>query len=449
VALNESGLHIVPQELEQAMANPNAELFTKIYVGAGSNATSTDIILSPTGGDDTSTIQAALTTAKATSSVTPGYGTNGKRVLLNGGLFQVSAEIIVPDLVDLLGAGMRATVLKMTAAGGRLTYGPTATTTPSWATITGGVTGRGGSSGDFFIDANNTATTPFYIGLATQRLFRSIEVRNGSGSTNAGMTVAAAQNCTFLNVNCEANAGTNLRVDMGAGGNRWYGCEANAAGKYNLEIIQSGTSPASLYTVPSDNHFTSCIFERAGTAGTANLYLGGGGSTFFDGCNFENASATSNFPAVKIRLDHASGVGPYHFTNCAIQGTQANTVGYDITGALTVHWNGTNFLFLQKDGIKADDTCFLTNSGFLRNANVTNAFTNQGGGTGTIESRIQMPLVSGAKVANLETFRYHTATPEGAITAPVGAICTDVTNGELYVKKTGTGNTGWKQITHA
>lgn len=33
--------------------------------------------------------------------------------------------------------------------------------------------------------------------------------------------------------------------------------------------------------------------------------------------------------------------------------------------------------------------------------------------------------------------------PEGAVTAAVGSICSDTTNGKLYVKATGVGNTGW------
>lgn len=33
--------------------------------------------------------------------------------------------------------------------------------------------------------------------------------------------------------------------------------------------------------------------------------------------------------------------------------------------------------------------------------------------------------------------------PEGAVTAPLGSICSDTTNGKLYVKETGVGNTGW------
>lgn len=40
-------------------------------------------------------------------------------------------------------------------------------------------------------------------------------------------------------------------------------------------------------------------------------------------------------------------------------------------------------------------------------------------------------------------------TPENAVVAPLGSLCMDTTNGELYVKKTGTGDTGWKLVTHA
>ncbi|MDX0127399.1 hypothetical protein GOC15_22755 [Sinorhizobium meliloti] len=40
-------------------------------------------------------------------------------------------------------------------------------------------------------------------------------------------------------------------------------------------------------------------------------------------------------------------------------------------------------------------------------------------------------------------------TPEGVVTAPVGSWCSDTTNGVTYVKKTGTGNTGWKLVTQA
>lgn len=39
--------------------------------------------------------------------------------------------------------------------------------------------------------------------------------------------------------------------------------------------------------------------------------------------------------------------------------------------------------------------------------------------------------------------------PEGVVTAGPGSYCADITNGEGYIKNTGTGNTGWKKVTHA
>lgn len=38
-------------------------------------------------------------------------------------------------------------------------------------------------------------------------------------------------------------------------------------------------------------------------------------------------------------------------------------------------------------------------------------------------------------------------TPEGSVTAPTGAWCLDITNGNLYFKASGSGNTGWTGVT--
>lgn len=44
---------------------------------------------------------------------------------------------------------------------------------------------------------------------------------------------------------------------------------------------------------------------------------------------------------------------------------------------------------------------------------------------------------------------FYAGAPEGAVIAGPGSVCSDTTNGELYIKNTGTGNTGWKLITRA
>ena len=45
-----------------------------------------------------------------------------------------------------------------------------------------------------------------------------------------------------------------------------------------------------------------------------------------------------------------------------------------------------------------------------------------------------------------ERIRSNAGTPESAVTAPVGAITQDTTNGIVYVKKSGVGNTGWRKV---
>ena len=52
-----------------------------------------------------------------------------------------------------------------------------------------------------------------------------------------------------------------------------------------------------------------------------------------------------------------------------------------------------------------------------------------------------LQLLLGANV-----IRYGTGTPEGAVTAPIGTLYINRSGGAsttLYVKTTGTGNTGW------
>lgn len=56
-----------------------------------------------------------------------------------------------------------------------------------------------------------------------------------------------------------------------------------------------------------------------------------------------------------------------------------------------------------------------------------------------------------ADLGNINTLmlRRNAGTPESSVSAPVGAICHDTTNGDLYVKETGTGNTGWVKLVKA
>lgn len=50
-----------------------------------------------------------------------------------------------------------------------------------------------------------------------------------------------------------------------------------------------------------------------------------------------------------------------------------------------------------------------------------------------------------------DSFGYYNnaGSPEGVVAADIGSVCTDSTNGELYIKQTDTVNTGWVQLTHS
>lgn len=51
--------------------------------------------------------------------------------------------------------------------------------------------------------------------------------------------------------------------------------------------------------------------------------------------------------------------------------------------------------------------------------------------------------VSAVALPGGQLWTTHAGSPNGAITAPIGSLCTDSVNGDLYRKTTGAGNTGW------
>lgn len=63
-------------------------------------------------------------------------------------------------------------------------------------------------------------------------------------------------------------------------------------------------------------------------------------------------------------------------------------------------------------------------------------------------SELTVGASTASTLGNIKTslLRNNAGTPESAVTAPVGAIAQDTTNGHIYAKKTGTGNTGWVKL---
>lgn len=55
-------------------------------------------------------------------------------------------------------------------------------------------------------------------------------------------------------------------------------------------------------------------------------------------------------------------------------------------------------------------------------------------------------LMSAADKALVNLLNSGSGSPEGVVTATVGDVYMDTTNGKLYLKVSGTGNTGWREV---
>lgn len=64
--------------------------------------------------------------------------------------------------------------------------------------------------------------------------------------------------------------------------------------------------------------------------------------------------------------------------------------------------------------------------------------------TGTLDIGATSITTTGELTTRL--IKNNAGSPEGVVTASPSAICRDTTNGRLYLKRTGSGNTGWVQI---
>jgi hypothetical protein len=105
----------------------------------------------------------------------------------------------------------------------------------------------------------------------------------------------------------------------------------------------------------------------------------------------------------------------------------APSVLIEPSGNSGLFWDATNGVVLSVDAVDR-----------IR-AMVSGITDIRGGGSST--STLRLTNSNGS----IDNF-IRTSTPEGAVTAGPGSLCLDITAGRLYLKRTGTGNTGWRQI---
>jgi hypothetical protein len=114
------------------------------------------------------------------------------------------------------------------------------------------------------------------------------------------------------------------------------------------------------------------------------------------------------------------------------------------------NWDASAFLRAYSNGVvgiragNADRMAFNTSGSIAPGADGTQNF----GVTATrwLAGYFRSIVLGAAGTAFITS---NAGAPEGVVTAPVGSLCLDYTNGVAYMKKTGTGNTGWKLVTQA
>ena len=306
--------------------------------------------------DDTAAIQAALTYATPSSSATF-TSVGGNAVYFPAGKYRFTGAILIPEWVNLIGDGKGLTVLLAAGATSKIQFGTTS------------ADNRGGSSFGFTIDGNSVATNGLYVGLAVERDFSDIDVVNCAGD---GLIVESGQNNNFISCgfqhNGSAGSGSNVVLDLGAGNNRFIGCEINRGAQNNVRIRQTGASPAGAFSVPTNNRFYGCMIERFNDETNFNgcIYQGNGRLNKFDKCDISvtGVTATANLPAVRMeRTDTSKASTQLLFDSCSFEGSASYTTVFDGQGSsgFTINAKFTGHTFFENHDkvFRLNDYCFI------------------------------------------------------------------------------------------
>lgn len=112
------------------------------YAGIPNTRTQFGATLTPSGGNDATQINTALTNCKTAHPLTSSSPGDGGYVLLSAATFQMSSPITLQTNCSLRGAGMRNTIINNTITGSAgyspINFGNASPVTTTYATITGG-----------------------------------------------------------------------------------------------------------------------------------------------------------------------------------------------------------------------------------------------------------------------------------------------------------------------
>lgn len=252
--------------------------------------------------------------------------------------YRLNAAVEIASLVNLVGAGVDATVFLLTTAAARLNF----------------VTGAGGMSGGFTVNGG-TVTVPvaevgIEIGIVNHRSFRDIKIQF---TLNDGLLLVGTQNCTFDNVQSYWHFGNCISVTNSAGANHFINCGAGRTKAYIISIRQTASDPGIGSAQPLGNTFWGGVFEY--TSNGADPALGvvqqtAGVNTGFIGCQL-------------VRGTDAPGASVFNLSKQATFGVTVSTAICINTISLISDYTGHHFLIGAGAKLHIGGTSFAPTGG--------------------------------------------------------------------------------------
>lgn len=247
---------------------------------------------------------------------------------------QFIGEFDVPKHWGIKGIGMTLSALIPMDTNACLTF--------SWFDNTGY---RFAESGDFTIDGQYVhSTVPLLLfGKMAEGAAKNINVINAWGT---GIECDGTQNVLFDNVNAQLCGGSGLVLDWGVGGCTFNRCEYGGNGRYNVEILGTGSyqsSPPGV-TPCANNTFIGCILEHGMTGMLGMLYLGAGQKNRFLGCAFAFGDAAAGVAIPLVTIEVAGSLVCLHteFSSCTWTGNNTLVTALTVTGNASIEMTGVN-----------------------------------------------------------------------------------------------------------
>lgn len=255
----------------------------------------------------------------------------------------------------------------------------------------------GGLSQGFFVDGDEIATNPLYIGVVSSPVFLGIDVAR---STAAGINLLleGTQN-GFLQIN-SYNGGTLCKIDKGAFTNYFPKVEFSEAAVYHLHFgANAGAAILSGIAYTGHNVFDTSIFERSLTGNLGAVLHEAGFHNELRHC----VLAGEDIPTyIKVTKPTASPSARFHLNGVSIEAMDSPVVstGIDIAANCTVDFEQFLSLSALVDGIVYDDAAVVSMNCAPTFASVTNDFV----GTAAFKDTVFRHYVAGGSTYEVKSF---------------------------------------------